>query len=324
MIIKIITLIIFLIISIISFNFLIKYLHKKQIGQAIRKVGPKKHLKKSGTPTMGGILIIINTCLFLLIFLKIFKINVNVKVLIMLLLPFIGYGLIGFIDDYLIIKKHNNEGLKPSLKFIMELSLASAYYFLYLELGFKSELNLFGIYVNLGFLYGVFIMLLFTGLTNATNFTDGIDGLLGFNAITSFVGIAILSYLKSELIYFWLSVIVIFILVAFLVYNQPKARIFMGDTGSLAIGGLICSMLVLLKCEILIIFFGFIYLVEIISVILQVWYFKRSKGERLFKMTPLHHHFELLNLSENKIDLLFGIINLIMSTIGIYLGVRVF
>lgn len=324
MIIKILTFIIFLIINIISFNFLIKFLHQKQMGQSIRKVGPKKHLKKSGTPTMGGILIIINTCLFLLIFIKIFKINIDIKKLIMLLLPFIGYGLIGFIDDYLIIKNHNNQGLKPTLKFILELLLAGIYYFLYLELGFKNELNLFGIYINLEFLYGVFIILFFTGITNATNFTDGIDGLLGSNAIISFGGIAIISYLKKEEICFWLCVIVIFGILSFLLYNLPKASIFMGDTGSLAIGGLISSMLIILKCEILILFFGFIYLVEIISVILQVWYFKRTKGKRLFKMTPLHHHFELLNLSENKIDSLFSFINLIMTIIGIYLGVIVF
>lgn len=321
---KIIYLLIILAINIFCFNLFIKLLKKKQIGQSIRAAGPKNHLIKSGTPTMGGIIIIINSIISYLLFIYIFKIDFNYLNFLILIIPFIGYGIIGFIDDYLIIKKHNNEGLKPSIKFIFELILATVFYFIYLELGFNNKLNFFGIYIDLGFLYGVFIVLFFTGFTNATNFTDGVDGLLSFNAIASFICIAVLSLIKNEKEAFWLSIIIIWVLISFLVFNLSKASLFMGDTGSLSIGALICSILIYLKCEILIIFFGFIYLVEIISVILQVWYFKRTKGKRIFKMTPIHHHFELKGLNENQIDLLFSVCNLLMSVIGLYLGVKIF
>lgn len=321
---KIIYLLIILIFNIISFNLFIKFLKKKQIGQSIRTAGPKNHLIKSGTPTMGGIIIIINTIICYLLFIYLFKITFsNLKILV-LLIPFVGYGLIGFIDDYLIIKKHNNDGLRPTTKFIFELLLATIFYFIYLELGFNNNLNFFGILIDLGFLYGVFIILFFTGFTNATNFTDGLDGLLSFNAISSFLCIAALCLIKNEKEAFWLSIMIIWTLISFLVFNLSKASLFMGDTGSLAIGAMICSILIYLKCEILIIFFGFIYLVEILSVILQVWYFKRTKGKRIFKMTPIHHHFELKGLNENQIDLLFSVCNLFMSVIGLYLGVKIF
>lgn len=122
----------------------------------------------------------------------------------------------------------------------------------------------------------------------------------------------------------YFTITIISVIIGFLIFNLPKAKIFMGDTGSLALGALIVSMLIVLKCEILIIFFGFIYLVEILSVMLQVWYFKRTKGQRILKMAPLHHHFELSGLSENKIDILFMLINLVMVIIGIYLGVKIF
>ncbi len=321
---KIIVLLMFFIITIFLFNLFIKWLKQKKIGQMIREEGPRNHFNKIGTPTMGGILIIINTIIFYILFLLITNSGFNHNKILLLIIPFLFYGLIGFIDDYLIIKKHKNEGLKPNIKFLFELIISTIYYFLYLELGYKNELNFFGTLIELGFIYGIFIMFFFTGLTNATNFTDGVDGLLGSVSITSFISIGIISYLKEEYEILYFSIIITFIILAFLFYNFPKAKVFMGDTGSLAIGGIICSMLILLKCEILIIFIGFIYLIEVLSVMLQVWYFKRSKGNRIFKMTPLHHHFELSGLNDIKIDLLFSLINIILAIIGIYMGVNIF
>lgn len=313
-----------IIITTISFIVFISLIKRKKWGQNIRTDGPRNHLKKAGTPTMGGIVIIVCTILGYLIFTSIFHFNYDIKKLILLVIPFIGYGLVGFLDDYLIIRRHNNEGLKPSLKFILELMIAAGFYFLYLELGYDNSLNFFGVVTKLSFFYGCFIVLLLTGFTNATNFTDGLDGLLGMVSLTSFIGIGILAYLKGEILICYFTITIISVIIGFLVFNLPKAKIFMGDTGSLAIGALIVSMLIVLKCEILIIFFGFIYFVEVLSVMLQVWYYKRTKGKRIFKMAPLHHHFELCGLDENQIDVLFMLVNLVMVVIGIHLGVKVF
>lgn len=313
-----------ILITILAFSLFIPLIRRNKWGQNIRSDGPRSHLKKTGTPTMGGIVIIIIFLLTLFVFLLTYNIKYDFKQCLLLIIPFIGYGVIGFTDDYLIVKRHNNIGLKPSLKFIFELIIATLFYFLYLELGYSNKLNFFGIYVDLKFLYGCMIVLVLTGFTNATNFTDGLDGLLGLSSISSFIGLGILGYLKDELIICYIAIVITSVIIGFLVFNLPKAKIFMGDTGSLAIGALIVSMLIVLKCEILIIFFGFIYLVEVISVMLQVWYFKRTRGKRIFKMAPIHHHFELCGLSEYKIDILFFMINLSMTIIGIYLGVKVF
>lgn len=306
------------------FIFFIPLIKRHKWGQNIRAEGPQKHLTKAGTPTMGGI-IIVTTTMMGIVFLNIFfKIEYDIRKLILLIIPFLGYAIIGFLDDYLIIKRHNNKGLKPNLKFILELILAAAFYFVYLELGYENTLNFFGIPIKLSFVYGVFIVLLFAGFTNATNFTDGLDGLLGMVSITSFIGIGILAYIKGETLVCYVSIIIVSVIIAFLIFNLPKALIFMGDTGSLAIGALIVGLLIILKCEILIVFFGFIYLLEVVSVMLQVWYFKRTKGRRILKMAPFHHHLELSGYTEIKIDLLFMIINLSMSILGIYLGVKIF
>ncbi len=311
-------------ITITYYLIFIPLIKRKKWGQNIRTEGPRNHLKKAGTPTFGGIIIIVCSILGFFLFTSLFHFNYEVKKLILLIIPFLGYGLVGFLDDYLIIKYHNNEGLSPTLKFILELVIASGFYFLYLELGYENNLNFFGVNTKLSFFYGCFIVLLLTGFTNATNFTDGLDGLLGMVALTTFIGIGILAYLKDEMLICYFVVAITSVLIGFLIFNLPKAKIFMGDTGSLALGALMVSMLIVLKCEILIIFFGFIALVEVLSVMLQVWYFKRTKGQRILRMAPIHHHFELKGLSENKIDILFTLINLVMVVIGIYLGVIVF
>ncbi len=297
-----------------------------KFGQNIRKVGPASHLSKSGTPTLGGIVIVLGTIIIYTI-LRLSKLDVfsNISFIddIIIFLPFIGYAIIGMIDDLLTIKKKQNEGLTPRAKFILELLVAASFYFTYLSLDYNNCLNFWGITIKLGFLYGVLIMFLFTGITNATNFTDGLDGLLSSTSISSFIGIGIYSYLIEAYNITILSIVLISVLLSFLLFNFNKASLFMGDTGSLALGGIMMSMLIYLKSEILIIFFGGIYIIEICSVILQVWYFKRTKGRRIFRMTPLHHHFELLGYSEYSIDLLFSVFNLLLCVIGIILGVNI-
>lgn len=302
-------------------------LKKLKFGQNIRLEGPKSHYKKSGTPTMGGVIIIIVTLsgyYFAKLLFGDYFIHYQLIDDLVILFPFIAYGIIGLIDDLLTIKKHTNEGLTVKQKFILEIVFAGIYYFIYLTLHFNNNLNFFGANLELGFVYGILVLLLLTASTNATNFTDGIDGLLGTTAITSFLCLGIYSYIIGKYNIMFIAISVIIAILGFLVFNFNSAKLFMGDTGSLALGGLLVSCLIYLKIELLIIFFGFIYFVEIISVILQVWFFKRTKGQRIFKMTPLHHHFELLGCNEYEIDLLFSLTNLLFSVIGILLGVSIY
>ena len=234
------------------------------------------------------------------------------------------YAVIGFIDDYLIVSKHNNDGIKPTLKFVLQLVVSVIIYFSYLSIYNTNTLNFFGIMIDLRFIYGIFIIFLLVGVTNATNLTDGIDGLLSICSIVSYLGFGILGIYKNELIVVVFSFSVIITLLGFLIFNLPKAKIFMGNIGSLLLGTGLVMMSIILHVELLLIFIGFIYFIEVISVILQVWFFKKTKGERLFKMSPLHHHLELSGFSEMEIDVAFGLLQLIMTVIGVWLGIMFF
>ena len=173
-------------------------------------------------------------------------------------------------------------------------------------------------------MYGIFVLLAFSGFTNASNLTDGIDGLLSICSIISYTSFGIIGIFKNEIIVVILSFAVVISLLVFLIFNLPKAKIFMGNVGSLLLGAGLVMMSVLLHIEILLVFLGFIYVIETLSVIIQVWFFKKTKGERLFKMTPIHHHLELNNFSEMEIDITLGTIQLIMAVIGIWLAVMFF
>ena len=318
--------ILFISFGILMFSFFLPLLRKLNYGQNIRSLGPKEHLKKSGTPTMGGIIMLLCILIFYSLLLIEFKYFFHVDLFksLFLIIPIIMYAVIGFIDDYLIIGKHNNEGIKPSLKFILQLIIAAIIYFCYLCIYKTNELNFFGIMIDLKFFYGIFIIFLLVGVTNATNLTDGIDGLLGICSIISYLGFGILGINKNELSVVVLSFSVVLILCAFLLFNLPKAKIFMGNIGSLLLGSGLVMMSIILHVEILLIFIGFVYFMEVITVMLQVWFFKKTKGERLFKMTPIHHHLELSGFKEIEIDVAFGVLQLIMTVIGIWLGIMFF
>lgn len=300
---------------------LILIFHHKKKGQLIRALAPNNHHVKKGTPTIGGIIFPLIVCLGYGGWKLILKEEIqNFDFLV--LFPFVGYAIIGLIDDLLSIKRQDNMGLDVKQKFLCELCLSAIFYWGYLSIGFNNQLYFFGPIIRCSFLYGILIIILMTGFTNATNFTDGIDGLLSLNSIISFLCIGEYAYLKNNQNIFYLCMIVSVCLISFLLFNLHKAQIFMGDTGSLAIGGLMVGILIILKSEVLIIFFGFIYFVEILSVVMQVWFFKRSKGNRIFKMAPLHHHFELLGFSENSICIIFSLFNLLFCVIGILIGVN--
>lgn len=310
---------------IMLFKVLIPFFMRLKFGQSIRKEGPRSHCVKKGTPTMGGIVIIIGTIfLSLTLYLFNYEPSLNILELLILYIPFLAFGIIGFIDDYLIIVKKNNDGLKPMIKFALQLIVSVICYYLIIEIRKSNDINFFGYDIDLKFFYGIFIVLCFTGFSNATNLTDGLDGLLGGSSIIILTAILLLAIYDGNktVIYFSLSMIIS--IFAFLVFNLPKASIFMGDTGSLAIGAAIFSMLMMLNRDLLVFVFGAIFLIETISVMLQVWFFKKTSGQRLFRMTPFHHHLELSGLNDVKIDLVFWIITLITSLIGYALGVLVF
>lgn len=312
--------------GIVLFKVLIPLLTRFKFGQSIRSEGPQSHLGKKGTPTMGGLVIILIT-IFLNITLILFNYNdtnMNFHQIILLIIPFVSFGIIGFIDDYLIIVKKNNDGLKPHIKFLLQLLISAICYYLTIQTRGTNEINFFGESIDLRFFYGIFIIISFTGFTNATNLTDGLDGLLGGTSAIITTGITVLAFINKNyhVMYFGMSLLTG--ILAFLIFNLPRARIFMGDTGSLAIGAALFSMLLCLNMDVLIFVFGIIYLVETISVMLQVWFFKKTSGERLFKMSPFHHHLELSGLKDFQIDIIFWIITLICTIFACILGVRVF
>lgn len=313
-----------LFIGVLAFSVIIPLLRLFKAGQSIRKEGPSRHLSKSGTPTMGGIVIVLIALLLFITILLINHENLFSTEILLLILPVLGFALIGFFDDYLIIVRKNNSGLSPTLKFLFQLIISTITYILILTLNKENNLNFFGSNINIAFLYGIIIVIGYSGVTNATNLTDGIDGLLTGCSIITISGICILAIFQDNPLVIMFSISLLVALLAFSFFNFPKASIFMGDVGSLAIGAAIFSMLILMRAEILFIFFGFIYFVETISVMLQVWFFKRTKGKRIFLMTPLHHHFELLGLKEEQIDVLFWLITFIFTLIGVILGGKFF
>lgn len=312
--------------GIVFFEVMIPLLKRLKYGQAIRKEGPRSHLKKEGTPTMGGIVIILITILLgtTLVLFNVKNNNIRTNEILIIVITLIGFALIGFLDDFLIIIKKNNEGIKPSIKFLLELLISIICYYLILSIRNTDSINFFGKPLNLSFLYGVFIVICFTGFSNGANLTDGIDGLLGGVTLIATSGIAYLSYVKNNAVVFYFSISLIIAIIAFLIFNLPKAKIFMGDTGSLAIGAVIFAFLLVLDLDILIFIFGFIFLIESFSVILQVWFFKKTKGERLLKMSPFHHHLELCGYKDFKVDIIIWSITFVFVILGVVLGVIVF
>lgn len=297
---------------------LIPFLHKIKFGQSVRKEGPKSHMIKTGTPTMGGCVFVVVPIVVML--LLDFKAFASLKLLIVVL-AYAGYALIGFIDDFLIVVKKNNDGLKPSVKFLMQSILAVVFYLIYQGIASTGiQIPVFHITLELGILYFVLVFIMFTAETNAVNFTDGLDGLCAgtsFIAIAPFIIFALLQGNK-DLAMFLLAVSGS--LLGYLRFNLHPAKIFMGDTGSLAIGGLLAATAMVLKQELLLVLIGGVFLMEMLSVVIQVTYYKATK-KRIFKMAPIHHHFELGGMKETQIVVMFWSIGFLLAAIGLWLGV---
>ena len=298
----------------------IDFLHKIKFGQTEREEGLDSHKKKNGTPTMGGIVFILIPVIIYLItyFAGFIPMDLNA---VILLLAFIGYGLIGFIDDYIIVVKKDNQGLKPKTKFLMQSILAIVFFLLYRT---NSSLSLWipiwDKTIPLGFLYFFLIFIMFTAETNAVNLTDGLDGLCAGQMIIALVPFVVFAFLQGLTQIAYILILVIAALLGYLKFNKHPAKIFMGDTGSLALGGIFATTGMVLKQEILLVLIGLVFVVETLSVIIQVTYYRKTK-KRIFKMAPLHHHFEMCGWNETQVVHRFWLAGLICAIAGLLIVV---
>ena len=311
------------IISIIMGFIIIPILKKRKVGQIERDDGPQSHLKKQGTPTMGGIIIIITMTLVVIgtyIYLSMNGETDLAHKLLPILLLTIGFGLIGFIDDFKKLVLKNTEGLKPSYKMI-GLLIISVAYVVYLVYGLNIEtqtyIPIIKTYIDMPtFIYIPFAILVILGATNAVNLTDGIDGL---SSSVCAIIITCLAIIGIRLQVYEVSIfasIVIGAVLGFLMFNIHPAKVFMGDTGSLMLGGVISGLALYLEMPLLLLVIALIPVLETISVMIQVVYFKKT-GKRFFKMAPLHHHFELSGWKENKVVVVFSVATLLLCIIGL-------
>jgi len=313
------------VISVIFGYILIPFLRKIKIKQTVSVFLEKQHKEKSGIPTMGGFIFIIPTIVTVIILLLMNKINFSENLFIVLFV-FIFYALLGFIDDYLIIKRHNNEGLTEIQKLFGQLAIALVFFYIFMKSGNSPTLDLstFGIEINMGWFYGIFLLFVLVAGSNAVNLTDGLDGLAGGLSVISFLTFGILSWGATGISGSADIAVFCFILVGsllgFLVYNTHPAKVFMGDVGSLSLGATLASIAIITNHEITLIIVAGVFIIETLSSIIQMIsliYFHK----KIFLMTPLHHHFEKLGWLETDIVKLFWIIGLLLSMLAILFGV---
>lgn len=300
---------------------LIKYLHELKFGQAIREEGPQSHMHKKGTPTMGGISFIIAIVISLIV--AMFLDSSNIQYYILFIYTTISFSIIGYIDDMLIVVKKKNDGLAPRKKLMLQILFSVIFYilvtFIYKDVNY-IHIPVFDYNLNISYFYIIFLVFWQTGFSNAVNLTDGLDGLATSVTIITTSTFALLAYKENNFPVLVFCLTIVGALVGFLLFNRNPAKIFMGDTGSLALGGILAAISVILHKEVAFLFIGLVYILETLSVIIQVAYFKKT-GKRIFKMSPLHHHFELSGYGEVKTVYIFVIIAVISSAIGYFVGV---
>lgn len=296
---------------------LIPWLHKLKFGQQILEDGPVWHKKKQGTPTMGGFIFILGICVSMTVALII---HFNIHLLMMLLIS-LGFGLIGFIDDYIKVVKKRNLGLTAWQKLILQCVLSVVYVMVLNKTGdlsYEIVIPFMKDPIAMPWqLYIPFILFVVVGTVNSVNLTDGLDGLAGSITVAVTLFFAVAGYFAESAATIFFASAVIGGLCAFLIFNKYPARVFMGDTGSLFLGGVISVMAVGLKMPLILVIVGFVYLFEALSVILQVASFQLT-GKRIFKMSPVHHHFEMCGWKENKIVFVFTAVTIILCVIGYF------
>ena len=307
-------------ISAILCPIVIPFLHKLKFGQQVREDGPQAHLKKQGTPTMGGLVFLTAVVITSLLYIR------EYPRIIPVLFMTVGFGVIGFLDDYIKIVMKRSEGLNPVQKLIGQFIITGIFvYYLVCsgEVG-TSMLVPFtggfehGLYLNLGFLFIPFVFFVVLGTDNGVNFTDGLDGLCTSVTILVATFLTIISIGENSGIS-PITGAVVGSLLGFLLFNVYPAKVFMGDTGSLALGGFVSASAFMMQIPLFIPIIGLIYLVEVLSVIMQVSYFKATHGKRIFRMAPIHHHFELGGWSETRVVAVFSIVTALLCLVA-YLG----
>lgn len=297
----------------------IPMLRRMKFGQSIREEGPQSHMAKTGTPTMGGI------AYLLAILVSVVAASIYAEVLTseiwVLLLVLIGFGLIGFLDDFIKVAFKRNLGLTSLQKLIGQIVIAIIAFFLLRTLGFDTNIGIpFTSWeIDLSVIYVLFLIFWLVGFSNAVNLTDGLDGLVAGTASIAFAAFGWIAIQQDQLGVALFTFAVAGALLGFLIFNKFPAKVFMGDTGSLALGGALAMVSVLLKQELLLLLIGLVFVIETLSVILQVGSFKIRK-KRIFKMSPIHHHFELSGWSEWKVVLIFWFVGLMAAMIAIGLG----
>lgn len=300
---------------------LIPFLRRKHIGQRISIYVGENHKKKEGTPTMGGLIFVVPTIIMTILLLLTNKIELTPN-LIIILFVFTGYSFIGFLDDFLSIKKKNNEGLTTYQKLFLQLIIALVFFYLYMKKGGQTALivSTLGINIEMGWFYGVFLLFILIGASNAVNLTDGLDGLAGGLSAIAFIAFSLISIAVGFEEIGIFSFILTGALMGFLIFNTHPAKIFMGDTGSLALGAIMAAVAILTHREVTLLVVASVFVIETLSVILQVVWLRLFK-HKLFLMTPLHHHFEKLGWEETDIVKLFWVVGLILTMAGIFFGV---
>ena len=308
--------------------FMVPFLHKIKFGQTIREVGPSWHKNKQGTPTMGGIMFIIGSSVAAVICIAFLWLNGGAETQLMLVkvmagaLMAVGFGIVGFLDDYISIKKHRNLGLTEIQKLILQFIIVGAYLLSVALAGGTTETVIpFLGSVDLGFFYYILAAVFIVGMVNAVNFTDGIDGLNTSVTLVVALVFSVIAMLLNRVGLSLYAAAIVGAMIGFLFWNANPAKVFMGDTGSLFLGGAVCALAFGVDMPILLILIGIIYIVEILSVVLQVTYFKISHGKRIFKMAPIHHHFEMCGWNENKICFVFSGVTFLAGIIGVLLAV---
>ena len=291
---------------------LIPYLHKLKFGQSIRECGPASHMKKSGTPTMGGLMML--AALVLALCWGKFTPHV-----LMALVLTLGHALIGFLDDYIKVVMKRNLGLTAKQKFLLQFILAGAYVY-FAETHLQNTtlwVPLVNITFDFGWAYYALAFILLVGTTNAVNLTDGLDGLVSFVSVPVTLAYAFIAYMQGMLDVSGFALGLTGACLGFLLFNRHPAQVFMGDTGSLALGGGVAALALLTHTELLLVIIGGIYVAEATSVIIQVAYFRLTGGKRFFRMAPLHHHFELGGWKEVKVVECFTIVSFLLSAVGL-------
>ena len=313
------------IVALVVGKFFIPFMRKKHFGQEIREDGPRWHMSKAGTPTMGGVMFIAASAVTVAAatIASLVSGDGNAELPAVVFLFALGFGVIGFLDDFVKVAKHRNLGLTVIQKLVLQVAWSLAYVS-YLRLAGMLTPNVYipfaGVTIPIDWtLYMVLAVLAIVATVNAVNFTDGVDGLLGTVSLPVMVFFAVLGVMRESLGVSAVAAGVVGGIAGFLVYNFNPAKIFMGDTGSLFLGGMVCALAFACDAPLAIPIVGLIYVIEILSVVLQVVYFKATHGKRLFRMAPIHHHFEMGGWSEKKLCCVFGLVTVVMCVVA-YLG----